>query len=115
MSVADTVGTRPPASKSRGWLRALELTGPITGQPERVFPAVIEELAQRFGEAPALLSARECLTHGGLARRVGRAQRMADCALLREELGAARLCCARKRHLRVDGSATRCREGGERH
>src|ERR1700688_4585367 len=77
MSVADTVGTRPPASKSRGWLRALELTGPIAGQPERVFPIVIEELAQRFGDAPALVSELECLTHRALARRASQYARWA--------------------------------------
>ncbi|MGP0092054.1 MAG: long-chain-acyl-CoA synthetase [Xanthobacteraceae bacterium] len=72
MNVAGAIGTPPPgraASKSRGWLRALELTGPIAGQPERIFPNVIEELAQRFGDAPALLSEHESLTHRGLARR----------------------------------------------
>src|SRR6202521_3237711 len=77
MSIADLTGTRPPVSKSRGWLRALELTGPIAGQPARILPAVIEELAQRFGEAPALLSERECLTHRGLARRANQYARWA--------------------------------------
>jgi fatty-acyl-CoA synthase len=80
MSVADAVGTPPPGrtvAKSRGWLRALELTGPIAGQPERVFPTVIEELAQRFGDAPALLSEHESLTHRGLARRANQYARWA--------------------------------------
>jgi fatty-acyl-CoA synthase len=80
MSIVDRAGARPlgrGVSASRGWLRALELTGPIAGAPERVFPAVIEELGQRFGDAPALLAERECLTHRGLARRANQYARWA--------------------------------------
>lgn len=57
------------ASAAKAWLRALELTTPIAHNPNRVLPTVVEELAKRFGETPALLSDRECLTYRGLAER----------------------------------------------
>jgi len=60
---------RGSGSVAKRWLRALELTAPIANHPDRVFPVVIEELAARLGEAPALLSDRECLTYDALARR----------------------------------------------
>jgi fatty-acyl-CoA synthase len=60
---------RGSGSVAKRWLRALELTAPIAHHPDRVFPVVIEELAAKLGEAPALLSDRECLTYGALARR----------------------------------------------
>jgi fatty-acyl-CoA synthase len=62
---------------SKAWLRALELTAPIAKNPHRVLPTVIEELAEQFGEAPALLSDRECLTYRALAERSNRHARWA--------------------------------------
>jgi fatty-acyl-CoA synthase len=64
-------------SSARAWLRALELTAPIVRRPDRIFPTVIEELAEKFGEAPALLSSRECLTYRALAERSARYARWA--------------------------------------
>ena len=43
-------------SATNAWLRALELSGSIARNPARTFPVVVEELAQRFGDAPALVS-----------------------------------------------------------
>ena len=56
-------------SVAKAWMRALELTSPISGNPHRVFPTVIQELAARWNDAPALLSDRECLTYRALAER----------------------------------------------
>ncbi len=56
-------------SASRAWLRALELTASIHRNPGRVLPTVIEELAERSGDQPALLSDRECFTYRELAAR----------------------------------------------
>lgn len=53
----------------RGALRALKYTTPIAKNPTRVFPDVIEQLADRFNDAPALLSDRECFTYRQLAQR----------------------------------------------
>ncbi len=65
------------ASAGKAWLRALELTAPIAGNPERVLSTVIEELAVQWGDAPALLSDRECLTYRALAARVNQYARWA--------------------------------------
>ena len=57
------------SSAAKAWLRALELTASIPRKPHRVMSTVIEDLAVRWGEAPALLSSRECFTYRQLARR----------------------------------------------
>ena len=62
---------------SRAWVRALEFTSPIAKAPSRVFPAVVEELAERFGDAPALLSDGESLTFRTLSQRANRYARWA--------------------------------------
>lgn len=54
---------------AQAWTRALALTTPIAQSPHRIFPAVIDERAAGFGDAPALLSDRECLTYRALAER----------------------------------------------
>ncbi len=59
----------PENTASRAWLRALEMTAKIDAAPQRLFPVVIEELGQRFGEAPALLCHSGALSHAGLAAR----------------------------------------------
>src|SRR5258708_6011230 len=66
---------RPSAAKA--WARALALTAPITSRPTRTLPVVIDELAERDGEAPALLSEYEWLTVSGLARHARRYARWA--------------------------------------
>lgn len=62
---------------ARAWLRALELTSPITRAPSRTFPVVVEELAAKFGDAPALLSDGETLTFRTLQARANRWARWA--------------------------------------
>jgi fatty-acyl-CoA synthase len=54
---------------AKAWVRALEKTAQIANQPNRVLLTVIEELARKFGDAPALLSQRKCLTYRDLAER----------------------------------------------
>jgi fatty-acyl-CoA synthase len=53
----------------KGAWRTLKKTTPIARHPTRVFPVVIDELAERYGEAPALLSDRESFTYRALAAR----------------------------------------------
>ncbi len=65
------------AATLRGALRALGMTTPIASNPTRVFPQVISELAEKYGEAPALLSDRERFTYRELARRSNRYSRWA--------------------------------------
>ena len=61
----------------RGALRALKMTTPIAKHPARVFPVVIEELAEKYGDAPALVSDRESLSYRALAGRANRYARWA--------------------------------------
>jgi fatty-acyl-CoA synthase len=53
----------------KGALRTLKMTTPIARHPTRVFPAIVDELAHRYGDAPALLSDRESFTYRKLAAR----------------------------------------------
>jgi fatty-acyl-CoA synthase len=78
-SHADPAGKPMPDDKkvSRAWLRALELTSPITKARWRTFPAVVEELAEQFGDAPALLSDDETLSFRALTQRANRYARWA--------------------------------------
>jgi fatty-acyl-CoA synthase len=61
----------------RGALRTLKMTTPIAKNPTRIFPSVIDELADKFGDAPALLSDRERLSYRELAQRSNRYARWA--------------------------------------
>jgi fatty-acyl-CoA synthase len=62
---------------SRAWIRALSLTAEIGKDPARTLPVVIEELAARFGDAPALLSSREGFSFRTLSARANRYARWA--------------------------------------
>ncbi len=53
----------------KGALRTLKLTTPIAKNPTRVFPQVILELADKYGDAPALLSDHERFSYRELAAR----------------------------------------------
>lgn len=57
------------ASVSKAWLRSLELTASIPRNRDRILSAVMEELAARFGDTPALLSDRESFTYRSLVER----------------------------------------------
>ncbi len=63
------IAQQPAVKSSHAWLRALELTAPIARNPHRVMLTVIEELATRHGDSPALLSDRECFSYRELAGR----------------------------------------------
>jgi fatty-acyl-CoA synthase len=64
-------------SALQDWVRALEATAPIAGNPERVLSDVIAELAQAHGSAAALLSTRESFTYRELAEQANRYARWA--------------------------------------
>jgi len=61
----------------KGAWRTLKMTTPIAKHPTRIFPAVIEELADKYGDAPALLSDRERFSYRELAERSNRYARWA--------------------------------------
>jgi fatty-acyl-CoA synthase len=78
MTTIETSDLAPATvSPSRAWLRALELTAPIPRNRHRILPTVIEEVAARMGDAPALFSDRESLTYRGLAQRANQYARWA--------------------------------------
>ncbi len=68
---------RGAASALRDWVRALEATAPIAGNPQRILLSVIEELSQRRPEAAALISERETFTYRALVERSHRYARWA--------------------------------------
>src|SRR5712691_5033959 len=76
-------------SAAKGWLRALAMTAPIARRPARILPVMIDELADKLGEAPALLSDRETLTFRALAERANRYARWA----LAQGLGKGDVVC----------------------
>src|SRR6202158_1816058 len=61
----------------KGALRTLRLTTPIAKNPTRVFPHVIDELAARYGDAPALIGARETFSYRQLGDGANRYARWA--------------------------------------
>ena len=58
-------------------LRTLPMTAPIVRNPTRIFPAVIDELAEQYGDKPALMSDRETFSYRELAERSRRYSRWA--------------------------------------
>src|SRR6188474_3569122 len=56
----------------RGALRALRMTTHIAKHPKRIFPDVVAELAEKYGDAPALISDRERFSYRELAARANR-------------------------------------------
>jgi fatty-acyl-CoA synthase len=64
-------------SVTRAWLRALELTASIPNNPHRLLANTLDKLAEKFGDAPALLAENECLTYGALLDRANRYSRWA--------------------------------------
>jgi fatty-acyl-CoA synthase len=79
LPVADRLrASDAPAEKpAQIWRRALEATAHLAEEPTSIFPAVINELAARFGDKPALLSKRETFTFATLADRMNRYARWA--------------------------------------
>ncbi|HMH64164.1 MAG TPA: AMP-binding protein, partial [Rhizomicrobium sp.] len=68
---------RKDTSASKAWLRALEMTARLEDAPSRTFPAVIEELGARFGDAPALIGPQYIFSHVQLAARANKVARWA--------------------------------------
>jgi fatty-acyl-CoA synthase len=61
----------------QGALRTLRMSTPIAKNPTRVLPQVIADLAETYGDAPALLSDRERFTYRQLAARANQYARWA--------------------------------------
>ncbi len=80
---------RAEVTSIKGAMRTLKLTTPIARNPTRVFPQIILELADKYGDAPALLSDRERFTYRELAARSNRYARWA----LAQNLGKGDTVC----------------------
>jgi fatty-acyl-CoA synthase len=76
-------------SPAKAWARALELTAPIAKQPNRILARVIDEIAERHGNSPALLSDRETFTYDAL---IERSRRYARWALAQDLTNGAVVC-----------------------
>jgi fatty-acyl-CoA synthase len=57
--------------------RVIRLTSPIARNPKRIFPLLVDDLAVRHGDKPALVSKHESLTYRALAERSRRYARWA--------------------------------------
>ena len=79
MNLRQDMNAKPASTSSamQSWLRALELTATLGEAPLRTFPVVVDELAERHGAAPALLSDDESLSFRDLADRSNRYSRWA--------------------------------------
>ena len=64
-------------SPARAWARALEITAHATRDPKRILPRAIADLADKYGDATALISERELLSFAALAARMNRYSRWA--------------------------------------
>ena len=73
----------------RDWVRALEATAPIAAHPQRLLGDVIEELADKQGDAPALVGGGESLSYAALCARANRYARWA----LDQDLGKGDTVC----------------------
>lgn len=76
-------------SPLKAWVRALEMTAPISRNPLVTLPTRIGELADKFGSAVALISDGESLTYRQLAQRCNRYARWA----LEEGIAAGDVVC----------------------
>jgi fatty-acyl-CoA synthase len=87
MSLFDRL--RDDARFAAGAWRALRHTVPIARHPTRIFPALIEQAAARYGDKPALISDVETLTYRELDARANQYARWA----LAQGLGRGEVVC----------------------
>ena len=71
------------------WMRAFAATAPIARDPGAILPTLIDELALRFGDAPALIGEGDHLSFRDLAKAANRYARWA----LAERLAAGDVVC----------------------
>ena len=85
----------------RGALRALRMTTHIAKNPKRIFPDVVAELADKYGDAPALISDRERFSYRELYGRSNRYSRWALAEDLRKDDAVCLLMPNRPEYLAV--------------
>ncbi len=62
----------PSQPAASAWIRALQATAPIAKAPNRTFSAIMDELAERYGDAPAFLSHKGDLSYRAAAELANR-------------------------------------------
>jgi len=77
------------SSALKAWTRALELTAPIGRNQRRILPIVMDELAERYDAAPALISKEAILSYRELSESSNRIARWA----LAQGVGAGDVVC----------------------
>ena len=68
---------RNEPNTAAAWLRALQRTRSISNRPTNIFPALVEELAERFANNSALICERDSLSFAGLSARANQYARWA--------------------------------------
>src|SRR3977135_169432 len=76
MNLRVAIGEAGP-SAPKAWPRALVMRARISAHPARTLPAIIDDLAEAHGDAPALMSDRETFSYRTLAARANRYARWA--------------------------------------
>lgn len=78
-----------PDTPSKAWARALSYTAPIARKPDVTLPTLINELAESFGDRPALIGEDATLSYRALATRTNQFARWA----LSQGLGRGDVVC----------------------
>jgi fatty-acyl-CoA synthase len=74
---AEAVATSSGASAAKAWARALARTAPIRQHRSRILSTVVDEMAEKYTDRPAVISDDGTLTYGALASRAHRYARWA--------------------------------------
>src|ERR1700678_312042 len=84
-----------------GAVRTLRRATPIARHPTRIFPMVVDDLAVRYGDKPALVSDRETLSYRALADRSRRYSRWALAQGIRKGEAVALLMANRPEYVAI--------------
>jgi len=77
LALDEAAGKLAEGSAAKAWLRALTATATIASEPERTLPARIDALAEKYGDAPALIGEAQSFSYRQLAERANRYARWA--------------------------------------
>jgi fatty-acyl-CoA synthase len=72
-----TLSNSGTMTSAQAWLRALETTAKATRDHHRILPRAVTEWAHTYGDAPALVSDRECFSFRELEKRMNQYSRWA--------------------------------------
>ena len=93
------------ANPARGWLRALESAAEATRDPHRILPRVVADWARPYGDAPALVSDRECFSFRNLEKRTNQYSRWALAEGIQKGEPVALMMGNRPEYFAISGSS----------